>query len=250
MPHIAGSVPSSAFRRGVDGARPLQIRAQEAADMVRREIPANHRLSGVVNGLVDEFYIDRCFKAVEQYRDERSAAAQPDDPRIEPALDELRHLRVRYTTAWDRLRAAQKLLAQVISRPRHQILQDIPPDFARAAPQISTSVSDWPEIKTYADARELVRQMQEMVTHIEGRLAQLDYALTIESKTLDERNELCIEALFRRFTENEHKLDSVRQQLSDLQRMGRKPPKRKSLKRSRNKLKRKNHHGNEASITG
>jgi hypothetical protein len=245
MPHSPGAVPNPKYRVGLVGGAPLQVRAQQAADMVRQQIPASHRLSGVVNGLVDEFYIDRCFRAVEEYDREKSAAAQPDDPRIEPAVDELRSLRSRYTVAWDRLRKAQKLLALVVSRPRHQILQDIPPDFAQAAPQISTSVSDWPEIKTNADARELVRQMAEMVTHIEGRLAQLDYAMTIESKPLDERCELMIEALFKRFTEHE---DSVRQELRDLQRAVRKPPKRKSMRSATSK--RKHNHGNEASITG
>jgi hypothetical protein len=235
MPGIPGRIHRP--RLGLEGARPIQQRWEEARQRVLREIPEGNPLRAAANLFMDELNIDAMHDAVTKYTDEKTLAAQPSDPRIEPAVDELRHLRTRYSTAWERLRKAQKLLALVVSRPRHQILQDIPPDFAQAAPQISMSVSDWPEIKTFADARSLVHQMQEMVTHIEGRLAQLDYAMTIESKTLDERNELCIEALFRRFIENEHKLDSVRQQIRDL---ATQPQKRKAT-RSRNKLKRKDH---------
>jgi hypothetical protein len=209
LPHIAGSVPNPKYRTGVDGARSLQVRAQEAADAVRRTIPSSHALAGVVNGLIDEFYVDRCLNACEQYRTEKSLAAQPD-VHTASALSELRSLQSRYSTAWTQLRKAQRHLALVQTTPLHRILEDIPPDFAQAAPQLG---DNWPDVKTYDDARSLVRQMAEMVTHIEGRLAQLDYAMLVEGKPLAERVELMVEALWRRY---ERELDSVRQELKAL----------------------------------
>jgi hypothetical protein len=98
------------------------------------------------------------------------------DAAIKAACEELGSLRQRYHRNWMRVRELQLQLRRPASDPVHEILQDIPSDWAEdVGPPIEMGWSGG--FRTAREARAAVAELLPRVLRLEGRAAQLVAAL-------------------------------------------------------------------------
>lgn len=183
MPHTPGAVPNPKYRTGLVGGAPLQVRAEEAREMVRREIPASHRLADVANEMVSEFMVDHCWAAVEAYRAEKAAAAPEPSPMLRDAWNERSTFLTRFNQAVHELRQAQAWLRGAARDDwKHQVLGDLSADcFTTSVEPLPTATSIPDPLQDVQEARAAAKDLRLRLEWITGLVAQVREAQQFDS---------------------------------------------------------------------
>jgi len=220
------------------GARPLAIRFAEAKERATREISLSHPLRDCLNLMESEFNIDRIYEAIERYHDERSAAALAAE---DPMLREARRVVLELIKAWNNacldIKNAQLWLKCAAKDWRHGLMRRISTNLFTVPEQFSDTVD---HIQTVRDARLVEKDLGPRVDWIKSIVAAIDAAKAFEKLPYAEQSfEIC-RVLAAENTAVKSQVAALEAQLSAIQ-ATLKPPKRKSLMRSRNNSKRKDH---------
>jgi hypothetical protein len=181
MPHSLGAVPNPRYRTGLAGGQSLQVRAEAARQMVQQIIPASHRLADVANGMTDEFLIDRCHAAVEQYRAERAAMAPEPSPMLRAAWDERSNFRSRYNQAVHELRQAQAWLRGAGNSWKHRLLNDLAADCFVILEPLPTAAEVPNPHEDLREAQAAAKNMRARLEWITALLAQVREAQGFDS---------------------------------------------------------------------
>jgi hypothetical protein len=189
-----GRIPDPQRRTGLNGARPLHVRFQEALQVAAREIPADDIGRQFLTLMESELNLDTIYNAIETSR-QRRASPEPT-PELRAAWQEIYALITEFNTDAIKLKQLARWLDYARQDWRH-ILRKLNPDCWTPAPgTFPTNTRSSDLYPTVMDAREAAKQLITRRAWLRGIVSEIESAQTFETWPHGEQAfELC-RALF------------------------------------------------------